>query len=75
MRTIDIRDQLYWHRAALRKQYESEKRMIRTINIATAGGKEADQHVAKLTFELQKLDYDEAGVEPGKEHEFNLEGE
>jgi hypothetical protein len=31
--------------------------------------------MAKLNFELQKLDYDEAGIEPGKEDEFNLEGE
>jgi len=28
-----------------------------------------------LNFELQKLDYDEAGVEPGKENEFDFEGE
>ena len=49
--------------------------MIRIFNLAQAGGKDADQHTAKLTFELQKLDYDEAGVEPGKENEFDLEGE
>lgn len=58
----------------MRMKYEEEKRMIRIFNIAQAGGKDADQHMAKINFELQKLDYDEAGVEPGKEQEF-LEGE
>lgn len=40
------------------------------FNIAQAGGKSAEQHMAKLNFELQKLDFDEAGVEPGKEQEY-----
>jgi len=58
----------------MRKQYEDEKRMIRIFNLAQAGGESADQQIARLNFELQKLDCDEAGVEPGKENEY-LEGE
>lgn len=44
--------------------------MIRIFNLAQAGGKEADQYLRQVDFELQKLDYDEAGIEPGKESEF-----
>ena len=44
--------------------------MIRIFNIAQAGGKDADQRLAQLEAELQKLEYDEAGVEPGKENEY-----
>lgn len=74
LRVLDVRDQLYWFRAAQRKRYEEEKRWIRIFNLAQAGGKDADQQVTRLDVELQKLDYDEAGVEPGKENEY-LEGE
>lgn len=49
--------------------------MIRIFNLAQAGGKEINQHLRQLDFELQKLDYDEAGVEPGKESEFDNEGD
>lgn len=44
--------------------------MIRIFNLAQAGGESADQQIARLNFELQKLDCDEAGVEPGKENEY-----
>jgi len=70
LRALDLRDQLYWFRAALRRQYEEEKRWIRIFNLAQAGGKDANQQVTRINAELQKLDYDEAGVEPGKENEY-----
>ena len=70
MLSLDIREQLYWFRAAQRKRLEGEKRMIRIFNIAQAGGKDAEQRVQQVNMELQKLDYDEAGIEPGKEAEY-----
>lgn len=44
--------------------------MIRIFNLAQAGGEAADNRVKQLNFELQKLEYDEAGVEPGEEWEY-----
>jgi len=43
--------------------------MIRIFNLAQTG-ESTDQQIARLNFELQKLDCDEAGVEPGKENEY-----
>lgn len=61
---------MYWFRAVLRKRYEEEKRLIRIFNIAQAGGKDAEQRFKQLDVELQKLDFDDAGIEPGRENEY-----
>ncbi len=44
--------------------------MIRIFNLAQAGGDAANNRLQMLAFELQKMEYDEAGVEPGKEWEY-----
>jgi hypothetical protein len=67
---MDIRDRIYWWRAVLRKRYEREIEMIQTFNAAQAGGEFADRRIRQLKIELQKLEYDEAGIEPGKEEEY-----
>lgn len=41
--------------------------MIRIFNLAQAGGEPAENRMKQLEFELQKLEYDEAGVKPGEE--------